>query len=84
MISLKSGAPKVKIIFRAIIIEIVPTIGPIALVTKDDIIIDKEATTSIDNAPVQKAKKNLHITSSLPKTVTPLLRTIKSPDPNST
>ena len=61
---------------------IVPTIGPIALPTNDEIIIEREATTSIDKAPEQKAMQNLHITSSLLITVTPLLSTIKSPEPN--
>ena len=67
--------------FNPMIIEIVPTIGPIALLTNDEIIMDREATTNIDKAPEQKANPNLHTTSSLLITVTPLLRTIKSPEP---
>ena len=56
--------------------------GPIELFTKEEIIIDREATTNIDNAPKQNANKNLQITSSPLITVTPLLKTIKSPEPN--
>ena len=62
--------------------DMVPTIGPIELPTNDEIIIEREATTSIDKAPEQKAKQNLQTTSSLLITVTPLLSTIKSPEPN--
>ena len=42
-------------IFNAIIIAIVPTIGPIALLTNEDIIMDKDATTIMESAPEQKA-----------------------------
>ena len=67
---------------RQIIIAIVPTIGPIALLTKHDIIIDNEATTIMESPPKQNARINLHTTSLPLITVTPLLRTIKSPPPN--
>ena len=71
-----------KIIFKPIIIDIVPTIGPIALFTNEEIIIESEATTIIERVPEQNAKKKRHPTSLLLITVTPRLKTIKSPEPN--
>ena len=71
-----------KIILSPIIIAMVPTIGPIALFTNDEIIIESDATTNIESVPEQNANKNLQTTSLLLMTVTPLLRTIKSPVPN--
>ena len=54
-ISLNIGPPKVKMMFSAIKIAIVPTMGPIGLFTKEEIIIDNDATTSIERHPEQKA-----------------------------
>ena len=82
IISLKRGAPSVNIIFNPIMIDIVPTIGPMALLTNEDIIMESEATTIIERVPEQNAQKNLHPTSLLLITVTPRLKTIKSPEPN--
>ena len=53
--SLNIGAPRVKIILRPISMAMVPTIGPMALLTKEDIIIERDATTIIDKVPEQKA-----------------------------
>ena len=78
----KKVAPRVKIIFRTIIIDMVPTIGTMAFLTKEDIIKDREATTSIDSNPIEKAPAKRQKTSSAEKTLTPLLNTIKSPFPN--
>ena len=80
--SLNIGAPRVKMIFKPIRIAIVPTMGPMALLTNDEIIMDNEATTIIESVPEQKAQKKRQVTSSLAITVTPLLSTIKSPVPN--
>ena len=81
---LNRGAPNVNIMFSAINMAMVPTIGPIELFTNEDIISDSEATTNIDNNPKPKAKINRHQTSFSENTWTPLLKTIKSPFPNKT
>ena len=53
--SLNIGAPRVKMILSPMSMAMVPTIGPMALLTKEDIIIEREATTTIERVPEQKA-----------------------------
>ena len=60
----KKVDPRVNMMFNTIIIAIVPTIGPMALFTNEDIIKESDATTSIESRPIAKAHKNLHRTSS--------------------
>ena len=49
------GAPSVKMMLSPMSIAMVPTIGPMALLTKEEIIIEREATTIIESVPEQKA-----------------------------